>query len=522
MRIIIPMAGDSADFGELKPLVKIDGRPMLEHVCGMFPRKSSFIFLCRETDKALIEPVARRISPDSMVVAVEDTKGPADTALRLKEIIGSDEEVIISYCDAFAKWDFWKFIDEARRNNAEGVIAAFKGFNPVFLGDESHAYINVSDDGMVTEVREKELFLPNKTENYTSTGSYYFSRWSLFVKYARQMIEKGAAINGNYFVSLVYNMMIKDGLRIVPYEVDNFISWGHADNVQEYAFWSGYFSSLAAGKRDAKTFDMTNLVPMAGLGKRFSDAGYRKPKPMIEVLNAPMAVKSALSLPRAGKYIFVCNEEHVERFGLDKLLKKNVPNAEIITLNKPTDGMARTCLLAESRLDADKPLLISSCDYSFVYDERKFEELLATGPDAVIWTFRNYPDARRNPKAYAYLAIENGLVKRISEKAPISDTPNKDDIVLGVFYFRNAQMFIDAARQMIEKRIAVNGEYYVATSINQLIEKGMRVAPFEVDKYICWGTPEDLKVFEYWQRYFGSLENHPYSRIERPDSKSLG
>lgn len=512
MKIIIPMAGDSTGFDTIKPLVRIDGKFMIEYVCSMFPGKSNFIFLCRTEDlqKPGLEDVLKKISPECTIVPVENTKGPADTVLRLEGHINNDEEVIISYCDAFVKWDFWKFVDEARKTNAVGVLSTFNGFNPVFLSDESHAYINVNDDGLVTEIREKELFHPNKMENYTSAGSYYFSRWSLFVKYAKQMIGKNISVNGNYFVSLVYNLMIKDGLRVVPYELEDFVSWGHPENLKEYVFWSEYFSSLANGKKEGKTFDMINLIPMGGLGKRFADAGYKKPKPLIEVLGAPMAVKSALSLPTAEKYIFLCLEDHIERFGLDKLLKKNLPNAEIIPITKTTDGMARTCLMAEDRLDMEKPLLISSCDYSFIYDEHVFEELIKQNADVVIWTFRHYPDARRNPKAYAYLVVENGLVKKISEKVPVSDQPHRDHIVLGIFYFKKASYFVEAAKQMIAKRIAVNSEYYVATSINELIAAGKKIVPFEVDKYICWGTPEDLRIFEYWKRYFSSLENHTY------------
>lgn len=521
MKIIIPMAGSSEGFDNIKPLVNIDGRPMIEHICSMFPRKSSFVFLCRQEDIQSLEPVLKKISTECIIAPVGMTNGPAETVLHLDGHINNDEEIIISYCDAFVKWDFWKFVDEARKNNADGVLSTFKGFNPVFLGSESHAYVNVNDDGLVTEVREKELFHPNKMENYTSAGSYYFSRWSLFVKYAKQMIDKNLAVNGSYFVSLVYNMMIKDGLRVVPYDVGDFVSWGHPENLKEYIFWSEYFTSLVNENPDGKILKITNLIPMAGIGKRFADAGYKKPKPLIEVLGSPMAVKSALSLPKAEKYIFVCNEEHIERFGLDKLLKKNLPNSEIISLSKPTDGMARTCLMAENRLDPEKPVLISSCDYSFVYDENKFEQVIGQGADVIIWTFRHYPDARRNPKAYAYLVVENGVVKRISEKAPISGEPHKDQIVLGIFYFKSARLFVEAAREMIEKKIAVNGEYYVATSINQLINKGMRVVPFEVEKYICWGTPEDLKAFEYWKTYFSSLENHPYNADARNRNNNL-
>ena len=317
------------------------------------------------------------------------------------------------------------------------------------------------------------------------------------------MIRKNININGVFFDSLVYNEMISDGMKVAPYKVENFISFGKPVNVKEYIFWSEYFASLVNYRDNRKTYDMVNLIPAAGKGKRFVDAGYKTPKLLIEVLGKPMIVQSALALPKANKYIFVVLREQTEGYGLDKLLKESIENCEVVVIPQMTDGMARTCLMAEHLLDKETPLLITSCDYSFVYDGEKFRRVIKEeDPDAMIWTFREYPDARLAPTAYGYLDVENGIVKRISEKVPISDQPHKDHIVQGVFWFKNAELFLWAAKEMIRKGITINGEYYVATSINELIEAGKKVIPFEVNKYICWGTPLDLQIFEFWQDYF--------------------
>jgi len=71
--------------------------------------------------------------------------------------------------------------------------------------------------------------------------------------------------------------------------------------------------------------------------------------------------------------------------------------------------------------------------------------------------------------------------------------------VQGVFYFKSAGLFEKCAKKMIEKKNSVNGEYYVATAINELIIDGLKVLPFEVDQYVCWGTPLDLKIFQHYQ-----------------------
>ena len=55
---------------------------------------------------------------------------------------------------------------------------------------------------------------------------------------------------------------------------------------------------------------------------------------------------------------------------------------------------------------------------------------------------------------------------------------------------------------MIAKDRRVNGEFYVDECINELIGAGLNVKAFEIDKFICWGTPNDLRTFTYWQTFF--------------------
>jgi hypothetical protein len=100
---------------------------------------------------------------------------------------------------------------------------------------------------------------------------------------------------------------------------------------------------------------------------------------------------------------------------------------------------------------------------------------------------------------------------------PISDTPIKDPVVVGTFYFKKAKTFFEAARAMIEKGIRVNGEFYVDTVINEVIASGAKVKAFEVDRYLCWGTPDELMTYTYWQRFFDSEGFHPYSILEDED-----
>ena len=98
----------------------------------------------------------------------------------------------------------------------------------------------------------------------------------------------------------------------------------------------------------------------------------------------------------------------------------------------------------------------------------------------------------------------------VVEKQTISDNPYENPAVVGSFAYRNAAMFVHGAKKMIGKNIRVNGEFYVGTSINQLVEEGYNVVNFEVDEFISFGNPYELIHFEFWEEYFDSLPDHPY------------
>ena len=217
-----------------------------------------------------------------------------------------------------------------------------------------------------------------------------------------------------------------------------------------------------------------------------------------------MLVSTAKSLPNANENIFILHKNHIKDHNLDKIILKEVQNSRVVECNKTTDGMARTCLLAENLLkDKNKPILVSSCDYGIQYDREEFFYMIKRdNPDACIWTFSHYPDARLNPNAYAYLKTDGRIVERIFEKVPISNSPHKDPIVLGVFYFKSVAIFLDCVKKMISKKININGESYVATAINEIIDSGGKVLTYPVEQYICWGTPIDLMTYEFWGNYF--------------------
>ena len=108
---------------------------------------------------------------------------------------------------------------------------------------------------------------------------------------------------------------------------------------------------------------MNIIVPMAGAGSRFEKAGYTFPKPLIEVKGQPMIAKVVENLNLQGKYIFLVQKAHYEKYDLENLLNLIAPGCEIVQIDGLTEGAACTVLKARDLIDNDQPLLISNSDH---------------------------------------------------------------------------------------------------------------------------------------------------------------
>lgn len=255
-----------------------------------------------------------------------------------------------------------------------------------------------------------------------------------------------------------------------------------------------------------------NLIPMAGRGSRFFEEKYRVPKPFVPVRGRPMFLTACRSFPPADHTIFLIQAEHLNKYRIAATIASHYPSHSLIPVAGLTEGQACTCLLAENQLPPQAGLFIASCDYEMVYDREAYEALWANlEVDVIIWTFKIGAIKKANPNAFAYCRTEGNRVVEVVEKRTISDTPDKDPAVVGSFSYRTAELFIRGARQMIARNIRVNGEFYVGTSINQLIEAGYHVVTFEINKFISFGNPYELSMFEYWETYFDALTDHPYT-----------
>lgn len=247
---------------------------------------------------------------------------------------------------------------------------------------------------------------------------------------------------------------------------------------------------------------------MAGEGSRFKSEGYDVPKPLIQIDGVPMVIRASQALPDADTWIYMVRKEHMDTSSIGDVLKDYDSDVKIIPVDSLTDGQASTCLLAKDLIDNNQQLMIGACDNGAIWNKELFEKL-KEGADCLVWTFRNNVAVKRKPEAYGWVNVDDvNVVKNMSVKVPISNTPMNDHAVVGTFWFKKGSMFVDAAERMIQLDRRINNEFYVDECINDMVALGYVVKVFEIDKYICWGTPNDLRTYEYWKEFFTKYDSH--------------
>ena len=521
MHIIIPMSGIGKRFIEAgykvpKPLIRVDEKTIIEHVCNLFPDENKFTFICNSKHLAdtNIKQVLQSIKPNSNIIGIPNhKKGPVYAVSLVNEVIENDEEVIISYCDFGTYWDYKNFLKHTRDRDADGAIVAYKGFHPHMLGNTNYAFMQDKKQWML-KIKEKEPFTNNRMQEYASNGIYYFKRGSYVKKFFQKLIDSNINLNGEYYVSVAYNILVSNGFKVSIYEIQHMLQWGTPQDLEEYSMWSKYFSNILEQKKKLPPkIKSITLIPLAGKGSRFSTLGYKKPKPLLEVSGKPMIIQAANSLPKSQKLIFVALKEHLMNYPLKKVLKDEFINPKIVSLEDATQGQAITCSLGLKDEDINSSLLIAATDNGMIYDQNKYQKLIEDkNVDAIIFTFRNHVSSKSNPQMYGWVKTDhkNNAIS-ISVKVPISKKIHKDHAIVGTFWFKKVEFFNQGLKNLIDKNIKINNEYYVDSLMGELINLGLNVKVFEVDNYLCWGTPNDYETFIYWQSFFHKAQWHPYN-----------
>ena len=148
-----------------KPLIKIDGKPMIHHVIDMFPGEKDFIFICNEehlkNKDYSMENIIRSKINNAKIISIKPHKlGPVYAVSKVLKIVKDMEPVIINYCDFSCYWDYKLFKNIILKGQFDGCIPAYRNFHPHSLWQNNYAFIK-EKNFLVKDIKEKSPFTDN-------------------------------------------------------------------------------------------------------------------------------------------------------------------------------------------------------------------------------------------------------------------------------------------------------------------------------------------------------------------------
>ena len=240
---------------------------------------------------------------------------------------------------------------------------------------------------------------------------------------------------------------------------------------------------------------MQIVIPMAGAGSRFSNVGYKMPKPLIEVAGKTLLEHSIDSFDVVGKFIFVTRQFENPDWNtqISQIIQRKRPESVEITITHLTNGASQTCLAATEYINNDQPLVIYNCDQIFQWNPQEFLEFIAKKkPDGAVVLYNN-----RDPKN-SFAEITDDRITRLVEKQAVSN-----HALVGFHYWARGSDFVTSASRLVEKfHTSGRPECYVSETYNYLLDEGKTVLPYHIsnNKFIPLGTPEDVN------RYLGKIK----------------
>ncbi|HYD06826.1 MAG TPA: glycosyltransferase family 2 protein [Reyranella sp.] len=491
LQILVPIASESAFFDPAeyffpKPLIEVAGRPMIERTIAplreAFP-DARFLFVVRRENvvRFSLDSVLRLTAGEdcSVVVLSAPTRGALCSCLMAVDALDLAAPLLISNGDQLVQADLGALLGQLQSAGADAGVVTFKSVHPRW------SYVKLDDDGNVTEAAEK-----NVISTHAIAGLYWFRTAQQFVDAATATILVDDHLEGVFFIAPSLNQVLLQGGKVVRAEIpaDAYFSFYSPQRIQDYAVWSRTAPALrSASQKSGRT---VVVIPAAGEGSRFHQAGWRRPKPFIDVAGRSMIERVVENVaPPGARTVALIRKEQLQ--GQHAIVSRLAQaGVGIVPVERATEGTICTVMLARREFADDDAILVANSDQLVDFSVADFiEDCFHRDLDGSILVFR---DAQRDPKWSFAKTNGHGLVTEVAEKKPISDLAT-----VGVYLFRRARQMIDATVDMIAHNDRVNGEFYTCPVYNYMIAAGARIGVYEVQPAAMHGLgiPADLERY---------------------------
>jgi capsule biosynthesis phosphatase len=237
---------------------------------------------------------------------------------------------------------------------------------------------------------------------------------------------------------------------------------------------------------------MIIIIPIGGVGQRFKENGYKKPKALINIYGKPIISYLLDSLNTNNiDYIFIPYNKEYKKYRFEDFLIQNYPqiNFKFFCLENNTRGAAETINIGINNLDEKRDLSVLCLDSDNFYLCDIISLWYSENCQNCIFSFE---DSNENP-IYSYVKTNNNNeILDIKEKDKISN-----NACTGAYGFKSIKELKKYTSKIINENITQKSEFYTSGVIKEMISNGHTFKNKTILKsnFICLGTPLQLKFF---------------------------
>jgi len=240
LNFIIPMGGEgkrfkNSKFNKPKFMIETKNKTLLEWAIQSLPldfaHKIFFIIRKNDEQNFRVKEFIKKIMKEKfsnikfeILLLSKNTRGQAETVLSCKKEINNDRALLIFNNDTYFKSVRLKSrLLSMRNQKIDGILGIFNSKDP------KYSFVEIDNDDKVIRTKEKKVI-----SNFASTGMYIFSKGSDFVKSAEYAIEKNILIKNEFYISELYNILIKEGKKITVDVADEFVALGTPEDIKKF------------------------------------------------------------------------------------------------------------------------------------------------------------------------------------------------------------------------------------------------------------------------------------------------
>ena len=221
MRFGIISAGEGSrlateGFGQPKPLVPIDGVPMIERLVRIFMDCGAERIAVIVNGKSLetVRLLKRLADAKPIDLVVKSTPTPMHSLMELAPYLGGDRFCVTTVDTVFSEKRFYAMMDEFSRTPYDGIMGVTS-----FIDDEKPLYVDTDDDMMIRG------FLDEKAGcRYVSAGIYALKASALDVL-------KGCVESGQTRMRYFQRQLLESGMSLKAFDMGQVVDVDHVSDI---------------------------------------------------------------------------------------------------------------------------------------------------------------------------------------------------------------------------------------------------------------------------------------------------